>query len=103
MGYYTQDSGQPGQDPSVAGSGYSEFLDLIREEVRQQLSSQMGNMGQSTVSTNPVPPPTTVRPLLAGGIESPSSDPLGEGCSSGSVAVCYLFLLFVSLHLSITL
>ena len=85
-----QDSGQ---DPSVAGPGYSEFLDLIREEVHQQLCSQMG---QSNVSTNPVPLASTVRP---GGIESPSSNPLCEGCSSGSVAVCYLFLLFVSLYL----
>ena len=93
----SQDSGQ---DPSVAGPGYLEFLDLIREEVRQQLSSQMC---QSTVSTNPLPPTTTVHPLLAGGIESPSFDPLGEGCSSGSVAVCYLFLLFVSLYWSTTL
>ena len=96
----SQDSGQ---NPSVAGPGYLEFLDLIREEVRQQLSSQMCNMGQCTVSTNPLPPTTTVHPLLTGGIESPSFDPLGEGCSSGSVAVCYLFLLFVSLYWSTTL
>uniref|UniRef100_A0A1X7US19 Uncharacterized protein n=1 Tax=Amphimedon queenslandica TaxID=400682 RepID=A0A1X7US19_AMPQE len=54
------------QDSSVAGSDIAEFLSLIREEVHQQLSSQMSQLGQGAI------PPTSV-PLPTGGIESPSS------------------------------
>uniref|UniRef100_A0A1X7TPR7 Uncharacterized protein n=1 Tax=Amphimedon queenslandica TaxID=400682 RepID=A0A1X7TPR7_AMPQE len=60
------------QDGSVA-AGYSEFLGLIREEVHQQLSSQMSN---SQTAPPSVPAGAgSAHPLPAGGLASPIYDP----------------------------